>query len=320
MKRRFILSAVLALLAVPAVADTYPSHAIRMIVPFTPGGSTDTLARQLADQLRVSLNQSVVVENRPGAGGTIGSDAVAKSPPDGYTLLFVPGAHTINASLFPKLSYDTLKDFAPIVKIADVATMIVVNPSVPVHSVKELLALAKSRPGKINFGSAGIGTVTHMTGELFKMMSGAKLKHIPYKGSSQAMNDLLGGQVEVMFANFPGTLQHVQSGKLRAIAVNGLSRSPLLPDTPTVNESGVPGFNANTWYGVLAPAGTPRPIIDRLNREFGRALSSPEVQKMIRAEGGDPVGGSPEEFAAFIREDMAKWADVIKRTGAAASK
>jgi tripartite-type tricarboxylate transporter receptor subunit TctC len=320
MKRRFVFSAVLALLGAPALADTYPSHAIRMIVPFTPGGSTDTLARQLADQLRAGLNQSVVVENRPGAGGTIGSDAVAKSAPDGYTLLFVPGAHTINASLYPKLSYDTLEDFAPIVKIADVATMIVVSPAVPVHSVKELLALAKSHPGKVNFGSAGIGTVTHMTGELFKMMSGAKLKHIPYKGSSQAMNDLLGGQVEVMFANFPGTLQHVRSGKLRAIAVNGLVRSPLLPDTPTVAESGVPGFNANTWYGVLAPAGTPRPIIDRLNREFGRALGSPEVQKMIRAEGGEPVGGSPEEFAAFIRKDMAKWADVIKRTGAAASK
>jgi tripartite-type tricarboxylate transporter receptor subunit TctC len=300
----------------PGWADTYPDRSLRIVVPFSPGGSTDILARQLAEQMRIGLRQPVVVENKPGAGGTIGSDFVAKAEPDGYTLLFVPGAHTINPSLYPKLTYDTLKDFAPVAKIADVSTMTVVHPAVAAKSVGELVALAKANPGRLNFGSAGAGTVTHMTGELFKSMSGADIQHIPYKGSSQALNDLLGGQVQVMFANFPGTLQHVQSGRLRAVAVNGSTRSSLLPDTPTVSESGLAGFNANTWYGVFAPAGTPKPIIKVLNQEIRRALESPELRQTIISEGGQPIGGSPEELGAFVRNDMAKWADVVKRTGA----
>lgn len=315
MKRRHVLSAMLALPAASAWADNYPSRPLRIVVPFTPGGSTDILARQLAEQLRIGLRQSVVIENKPGAGGTIGSELVAKSAADGYTLLFVPGAHSINPSIYPKLGYDTLKDFAPVAKIASVATMTVVHPGLPVTSIAELVALAKAQPGRLNFASAGAGTVTHMTGELFKAMSGTQINHVPYKGSSQALNDLLGGQVQMMFANFPGTLQHVQGGKLRAIAVNGATRSPLLPQTPTVAESGLAGFEANTWYGVFAPASTPAPIVDLINREIRRALQTVDLRNTILAEGGEPADGSPAELDAFVQQDLAKWADVAKQTG-----
>jgi len=297
-----------------AVAQDYPSKTIRIIVPFTPGGSTDIVARHLAEKLRASLGQTVVVENKPGAGGTLGTDLVAKSPPDGYTLGIVPGAHAINASLQRNLPYDTLRDFAPVIHIANVASMVVVNPAVPVKTIDELVKLAKARPGTINYGSAGAGTVTHMTGELFNIKAGTQLTHVPYKGSSQALTDLIGGQVQVMFANFPGTLQHVHSGKLRVLAVNGAQRSKLLPEVPTVAESGVPGYEANTWYGVIAPAGTPRPIVMRLNAEIARALESAEIRQFLAAEGGEAVGGSPEEFGSFIRKDVARWAEVASKS------
>ena len=296
-----------------AAAQDYPSKTIRIIVPFTPGGSTDIVARHLAEKLRASLGQTVVVENKPGAGGTLGTDLVAKSPADGYTLGIVPGAHAINASLQRNLPYDTLRDFAPVIHIANVASMVVVNPAVPVKSIDELVRLAKAQPGTINYGSAGAGTVTHMTGELFNIKAGTQLTHVPYKGSSQALTDLIGGQVQVMFANFPGTLQHVQSGKLRVLAVNGAQRSKLLPEVPTVAESGVPGYEANTWYGVIAPAGTPRPVVMRLNAEIAKALESAEIRQFLAAEGGEAVGGSPEEFGAFIRKDVARWSEVASK-------
>lgn len=301
----------------PASADDYPSRTIRIIVPFTPGGSTDIVARHIAEKLRASLGQTVVIENKPGAGGTLGTDLVAKAPPDGYTIGIIPGAHAINASLYKSLPYDTLRDFEHVIHIANVASMVVVHPSVPAKTIEELLKLARSKPGTINYGSAGAGTVTHMTGELFKLMSGADLTHIPYKGSSQALKDLIGGQVQVMFANFPGTLQHVQAGKLRVLAVNGNKRSPLIPDVPTVAESGLPGYEANTWFGVIAPAGTPAPIVTRLNREIARAIASPEIQKFLADEGGEPTGGSPKDFAAFVRADVSKWAEVVAKAGPA---
>ena len=318
---RMVLAALLGglLIAsiVPAAASSdYPHRTVRIIVPFTPGGSTDIVARHIADKLRASLGQSVVVENKPGAGGTLGTDLVAKSPPDGYTLGIVPGAHAINASLYKSLPYDTLRDFAPVIHIANVASMVVVHPSVPVKSVEELIRLAKAKPGAVNYATAGAGTVTHMTGELFKLKSGVQLTHVPYKGSSQALTDLIGGQVQVMFANFPGTLQHVQSGKLRVLAVNGAKRSPLLPEVPTVSEAGVPDYEANTWFGVIAPAGTPKPIIAKLNAAIGKALQSPEILQFLAAEGGEAAGGSPEDFAAFIRADVGRWADVVARSGA----
>lgn len=316
MKRRHVIPALLSLPAVVGWANNYPNRPVRMVVPFTAGGSTDTLARQLADHLSRGLGQPVVIDNKAGAGGTIGTEHVARSVGDGYTLLFAPGAHTINPSIYPKLGYDTLKDFAPVAKIASVASMTVVHPSVSAKSIAELVALSKSQPGRINFASAGTGTVTHMTGELFNAMSGASLTHIPYKGSGPALNDLLGGQVQVMFANFPGTLQHVQSGRLRALAVNGNTRSSLLPQTPTVAESGIAGFEANSWYGVFAPAATPRPVIDHINREIRRALQNPELRNTIVSEGGEPDATSPEEFGTFVREDLAKWANVVNQTGA----
>jgi tripartite-type tricarboxylate transporter receptor subunit TctC len=313
---RSLLAAFAVCLAASAQAQGWPSKPIRVIVPFTPGGSTDIVARQLGEKLSTALGQPVVIENKPGAGGTIGTDMVAKSAPDGYTLLVIPGAHTINASLYAGLPYDPVKDFEPVIQIAVVATMVVVNPSVPVKSIDELLKLAQAHPGTLNYGSAGTGTVTHMTGELFNLMSGAGLRHVPYKGSSQALTDLIGGQVQVMFANFPGTLQHVQAGRLRVLAVNGVKRSPLLPETPTVAESGISGYDANTWYGVLAPAGTPAAIVARLNTELARALDSPEIRKTLAAEGGEVVAGTPEQFAAFLRQDIAKWAKVVKASGA----
>jgi tripartite-type tricarboxylate transporter receptor subunit TctC len=317
MKRLLALWA-LVLLATSAVAQSYPSRPVRFVIPFAPGGSTDIIGRLIADKLAAALGQPVIVDNRPGAGGTVGSDAVAKAAPDGHAILMVPGAHTINASLYAKLPYDTLRDFEPVIQIASVATMLVVHPGVEATSVADLVRLAKTRKGELNYGSAGSGTVTHMTAELFKLMAGVDLTHVPYKGSSQALKDLMGGQVQVMFANFPGTLQQVQAGRLRALAVNGATRSPLLPGIPTVAESGVAGFEANTWYGILAPAGTPRPVIARLNTEIARALDTPEVREFLAKEGGEVVGGTPEQFAAFIRHDIAKWARVVKQSGARA--
>ncbi len=302
--------------SVAAGEQDYPSRTVKIIVPFTPGGSTDIVARHIAAKLRDSLGQPVVIENKPGAGGTLGTDLVAKSEPDGYTIGIVPGAHAINASLYKSLPYDTLRDFEPVIHIANVASMVVVHPSVKAQNIGELIRLAKENPNGVNYASAGAGTVTHMTGELFKMKSGVHLTHVPYKGSSQALKDLIGGQVQVMFANFPGTLQHVQAQKLRVLAVNGAKRSPLLPDVPTVAESGVPGYEANTWFGVIAPAGTPKAIVRRLNAEIAKAVRSPEIQAFLSAEGGEATAGSPEEFASFLRDDVRRWAAVVAITGA----
>lgn len=316
---RFFAAFLTSLIALPwavLASPDYPNRPVKVIVPFTPGGSTDIVARHIAQKLKDSLGQPVVIENKPGAGGTLGIDLVAKAPADGYTIGIVPGAHAINASLYKSLPYDTLRDFEPVIHIANVASMVVVHPSVPARNIDDLIRLAKDKPGAVNYASAGAGTVTHMTGELFKMKSGVDLTHVPYKGSSHALQDLLGGQVQVMFANFPGTLQHVQAGKLRVLAVNGATRSPLLPNVPTVAESGVPGYEANTWFGVLAPAGTPKPVVARLNAEIAKAVRSAEIQAFLAAEGGEPTAGSPEDFAAFIRSDVRRWADVVAKSGA----
>ena len=312
---RFLAIAALVLGARAAVAQPYPDRPIRWIIPFAAGGSTDIIGRTIAQTLSASLGQPVVVDNRPGAGGTLGTAVVAKSAPDGYTVLMIPGAHTINASLYRKLPYDTTADFDPVIQIASVATMLVVHPGVSANSVAELIALAKQRKGELNYASAGAGTVTHLTAELFKQMAGVDLTHVPYKGSGPAVRELLGGQVQVMFANFPGTLELVQAGKLRALAVNGSKRSPLLPSTPTVAESGVAGFSANTWYGVLVPARTPKAIVSKLNQEIAKALETREVRDFLTKEGGEVVGGSPEQFAGFIKDDIARWERVVKQAG-----
>ncbi len=315
MKRCAISACLLAAFSIAgfAHAQTYPSKTIRMVVPFPPGGTTDILGRVAAQKLGEALGQQVVVDNRPGAGGNIGTEAVAKSAPDGYTLLTDPGSTlTINPSLFAKLPFDPLKDFAPVSILAAVPNLLVVHPSLPVRSVKELIALAKSKPGQLNYASTGAGQSTHLSMELFKTMARVDMTHVPYKGSAPAVTDLLGGHVLLMFDNMPSALPHVKAGKLRGIAVSTAKRSPVTPDIPTVAESGLPGFEVSVWFGVLAPAGTPREITERLNGILVKALHSADVRERLSAQGAEPIGNSAAEFTAVMKRDLAKWAKVVK--------
>jgi tripartite-type tricarboxylate transporter receptor subunit TctC len=310
-----------ALLVLPAIANAqtpaYPTKPIRLVVPFPAGGATDIFAREVAKHLTETWGQSVVVDNRPGAGGNIGSELVAKAPPDGYTLeMGTVGTHAINASLYSKMPYDHVKDFVPVILVAGVPNVLVVNPSVPVNSVQELIAYAKANPGKLNFASSGSGTSIHLSGELFKVMAGVQMTHVPYKGSAPALQDLLGGQVQLMFDNLPPSLPQIKAGKLRALAVTSATRAPALPDTPTVAESGLPGFEASSWFGVLAPAGTSPAIVAKLNAEIAKWLASPEAKEKLAAVGANIGGGTPEDFARHIQSETAKWAKVVKESGA----
>ncbi|MDQ6619355.1 MAG: tripartite tricarboxylate transporter substrate binding protein [Pseudomonadota bacterium] len=312
-----------ALITVAPVAlaqgQSYPTKPIRLVVPFPPGGATDILARAVAQRWTETLGQSVVVDNRPGAGGNIGSDLVAKAAPDGYTLVMgTVGTHAINPSLYARMPYDHVKDFAPVILVAGVPNVMEVNPSVPARTVAEFIAYAKANPDKINFASSGSGTSIHLAGELFKVMTGVQMTHVPYKGSAPALTDLMGGQVQVMFDNLPPSLPHIKAGKLRALAVTSSTRSPALPDVPTVAEAGVPGYEASSWFGVLAPAGTPPAVIARLNGEVAKWLATPEAKERMASLGANAVGGSPEDFAAHIRAETAKWAKVVKESGAKA--
>jgi tripartite-type tricarboxylate transporter receptor subunit TctC len=303
--------------ALPSVAQTYPAKAIRMIVPFPPGGTTDILGRIAGQKITEALGQQVIIDNRAGAGGNIGTELVAKSPPDGYTLLTDPGSTlTINPSLFSKLSFDPLKDFAPITILAAVPNMLEVHPSLPVKNVRELIALAKTKPGQLNYASTGAGQSTHLSMELFKTMAGIDLNHIPYKGSAPALTDLLGGQVSLMFDNMPSSLPHVKAGKLRALAVSTLKRSPTMPQLPTVAESGLPGFEVSVWFAVLAPAGTPREVVNKLNAVLVKALQAPDVKERLASQGAEAVGNTPEQFSAQMKRDLVKWAKVVKDSGA----
>ncbi len=317
--QRWILGVLLCALAPGAFAQAFPNHAIRLVVPFPAGGTTDILARDVAKQLTETLGQAVVVDNRPGAGGNIGADIVAKAAPDGYTLLMgTVGTHAINPSLYAKMPYDHVKDFTPVVLVAGVPNVLVVNPSVPVNTVADLIKLAKAKPGSINFASSGSGTSIHLSGELFKTMAGVDMTHVPYKGSSPALTDLMGGQVQIMFDNLPSSLPLIKSGKLRAVAVTSLKRAPALPDVPTIAESGLPGFEASSWFGILAPAGTPAPIVARLNAEVNKWLQSPQAKQQLLTQGAEPAGGPPETFVAHIRAETEKWAKVVKASGAKA--
>jgi tripartite-type tricarboxylate transporter receptor subunit TctC len=297
-----------------AQAD-YPNRPIRLVVPFSPGGSSDAVSRLLSQKLSAQLGQQVVVDSRPGAGGNLGADIVAKSKPDGYTLLFAAGSFAVNVSLYEKLPYDPLKDFEPVAHVCRVNGILVTHPSVKAASVQELVALAKAQPGALNYASAGSGTILHLAGELFKTQAGVNLTHVPYKGSGPALSDLIGGQVQVMFANVPGTLQHVKAGKLRVLAATGDRRASALPEVPTIAESGLPGFQAATWFGILAPAGTPREIVAKLNAEIAKALAAPELVEHLRNEGADVVGGSPEQFRAFLKSEVERWGPVVKAAG-----
>jgi tripartite-type tricarboxylate transporter receptor subunit TctC len=300
-----------------AYAADYPSKPIHIVVPFAAGGTTDFLARAIAQDLGTSMGTTVIVDNRPGAGGNIGSDLVAKSAPDGYTLLLgTVGTHAINASLYKKMPYDTVKDFAPISLVASVPNILVVHPSVPAKSVKELIALAKAKPGALAFASSGNGSSIHLSGELFKSMTDVDMVHVPYKGSGPALTDLVGGQVQLMFDNMPSSFPHVKAGRLRALAVTSSKRSPAAPDVPTIAESGVPGYESVAWFGILAPAGTPPEIVKKLNAEIAKTLKSPEVMKRLASQGAEPVSNTPEQFAVYIKSEMAKWAKVVKTSGA----
>ena len=297
-------------------AQDYPSKPVRFVVPLAPGGTTDVLARLVGEKLSASLGQQFVVDNKPGAGGNVGTAQVAKAEPDGYTLLMgTVGTHAINASIYPSLPYDPVQDFAPVTLVATVPNVLVVNPEVPANSVAELIALAKEKPGELNFASSGNGTSIHLSGELFKAMTGVDIVHVPYKGSGPAVVDLLGGQVEMMFDNLPSSAPQIKAGKLRPLGVTSKERSPTLPDVPTIAEAGVPGYEALSWFGVLVPAGTPNAIVAKLQDEIAKALADPAMRERFAELGAVPVGGTPAEFANFISAETAKWAKVVQDAG-----
>jgi tripartite-type tricarboxylate transporter receptor subunit TctC len=306
--------ALIASAAPAAAADDYPNHAIRMIIPFAPGGSNDVVGRIIANQLGEKLGKQVFVDNRPGAGGVVGSDLAAKADPDGYTLLIVSIAHAVDPWLY-KTPFDPVKDFAPVSIIATGTNVLSVNPNVPVHSVKELLDLAKAKPGVLNYASAGIGSFQHLSGELFKLKAGVNIQHVPYKGGGPAMLAVIAGEDQVMFSSIVQTVPNIQNGLLRALATGGEKRSPILPDLPTIAEAGVPGYVATNWWGIVAPAGTPQPIVDKLHDTIAGLLDSAATKKFLDNEGAAPMHMSSAEFGKFIEAEIAKWGPVVKQAG-----
>ena len=308
---RLIASALLLLaVAAPAVAD-YPDRPIRLIIPFPAGGSNDVVGRLVANQLSIQLGHKVFVDNRGGAGGVLGTEAAATAAPDGYTLLVVSLAHAVNPSLY-KLNYDPIKSFTPISIMATGPNVLVVNPALPVKSVAELLALAKEKPGTIDYASAGVGSFQHLGGELFKLTAGVNLQHVPYKGGGPAMQDVIAGHVKVMFSSLVQTTPFIQSGQLRALGTGGAKRNPILPDVPTIAEAGVPGYQADNWWGIVAPAGLPKEIVDKLYADIQAALKSPELKEAFAREGAAAVTMSTAEFGTYMESEMAKWAKVVK--------
>jgi len=300
---------------VVAAADAYPTHAIRWVVPYPPGGTTDILARIMAQRLTERLGQQVVVDNRPGAGNNIGTEAVVRATPDGYTVLLVNPANAINATLYSNLSFNFLRDMAPVAGLVRVPNVMEVTNSLPVKSIPEFITYAKANPGKVILASSGSGTSVHLSGELFKMMAGVDLTHVPYKGAGPVFPDLIGGQVHVMFDNMPSSIEFIKSGKLRALGVTTLKRSPQLPDVPTVGET-VKGYEASAWFGMGAPKGTPANVVAKLNREINEALADLKMKARLAELGGDPIAGTPAEFWAIHTAETEKWAKVVKASGA----
>ena len=311
-----LLSVVVCLLfsASLGAQEAWPSKPIRMILPFPPGGGTDILGRLIADRLAANLGQPVVTENRGGAGGNVGAEAAARSAPDGYTIVLVAPSLAISPTLYSKLNYDPVKDLAPISLVATVPNVMITQPSLP-GELKEFIALVKAKPGALNFGSGGAGTSNHLAGELFNLVAGTKLVHIPYKGVNLAMQDVLSGNVHLVFIGIPAAAPHIKAGKLRALALVAPRRSAALPDVPTVAEAGLPDFEVTTWYGILAPAGTPRSVIERLNGELLKIMHAPELREKLAATGTDPLTSTPEEFAAYIKREITKWGEVIRKAG-----
>jgi len=310
-----------ALLLLPGAtaAQSYPSKPVRLVVPIAAGGSTDIVARALARQLTDLWKQSVVVDNRPGATTIIGTELVAKAPADGYTLLVTLAPFTVNPGLHAKLPYDTLADFAPITLLNTTPLALVVNPSVPARSVRDLIALARANPGKLNFGSAGAGGSNHLAGELFNTMAGVKMMHVPYKGNAPALTDLVGGHLDLIFNGVLSALPLITSGKLRALAITSRERSSALPDLPTVSEAGLKGFEAVAWVGLSAPARTPAAVLDRVSADAMRVVRTPEFSERLKQDGSNPVGNTPEQYATFVRDEIGKWAKVVKFAGVKAN-
>jgi tripartite-type tricarboxylate transporter receptor subunit TctC len=315
LSRPAVLLALLGVAAPGVLAQNYPAHAIKLVVPSSPGGGTDIVGRILAQKLSEQLGQQVVVDNRAGAGTIIGNDAVAKSAPDGYTLLMGLSTLAINPSMYAKLPYDALRDFAPISQAVSSPNILTLHPSVPAKTVKELIALAKARPGSLTFGSAGMGTSPHLSGELFKTLARIDMVHVPFKGSGQSVISQLAGEIAANFPSVPTAMPYIKAGRLRGLGVTTLKRAQALPDVPSIAEAGLPGYEATQWFGLLAPAGTPRSIVDRLYQESSRALRSADVKERMTAEGLEVVGGTPEEFAAYIRSETDKWTKVIAAAG-----
>ena len=308
--RRAVLA---ALVSLPFAATAQSAKTVRLIVPFTPGGSTDILARVLAPKLTAALGQQVVVENKPGAGGSLGASEAAKAEPDGNTLLMGHiGTLGVNPSIYPKLGYDPLKSFVPVAYVAQVPNVLVVNAASPLRSLKDLIAAAKARPGQVSYSSGGNGSAAHITVEALKLKTGIFMLHIPYRGTAPSITDLIAGQVDCSFTGAPTVLQHLRSGRLRALAVSSPQRLPALPEVPTVAESGYPGFEADQWYGIVAPAGTPAALVTRLNAEINKALALPDVAQQLAAEGAVPVPGNPQAFGNLIRREIPRWAEVVK--------
>ena len=299
-----------------AMAQGYPNKPVKLVVPYPPGGPTDIVARLVAQKLGDQMGQPFVIENKPGAGGNPGAEAVARSAPDGYTLLVATTAHAINPSLFSKLNYQLLKDLSPVTQLTSGPLVIVANPALPAKNVTELIALAKSKSGGLNFASSGNGQSTHLSAELFSAMAGVKMSHIPYKGSAPALTDVMGGQTDLMFDTMLSSMPHVKAGKLKALAVTSTQRSPIAPELPTVAESGLPGYEAIAWNGLLAPAGTPNEVVARLNAELKKVLEQPEVKQRFEAQGFTASWNSPEAFESFLKAEVDKWAKVVKVSGA----
>jgi tripartite-type tricarboxylate transporter receptor subunit TctC len=301
-----------------AGAEDYPNRPVKIIVPFGAGGPADLFSRVLAQHLSEALKQSFVVEDRPGAGSVIGTDAVAKSAPDGYTLLAMSNTHTTNESLLPNKPFQLMRDFVAVTPINSSDLVMVVHPSVPAKNLQEFIALAKGKPGELNYASSGPGTPYHMAGELFKAMSGTDIVHVPHKGSGEARNSVLGGHVQMMFDAVPTMAENIKSGQVRALGTTGTRRSAVLPDVPTIAEAGVPGYESTIWLGLMAPIGTPKPIVDKLNAEIAAIMRRPDVVQAWAAQGAEPTFMTPEEFQAFLRKDIEKWANVVKISGARA--
>jgi len=307
-----------ALVPWPAPAQTangWPNKPLRFILPFPPGGGTDILGRLIADRMTAGLGQPVVTENRGGAGGNVGAEAAARSAPDGYTIVLVAPSLAISPSLYSKLNYDPVKDFAPVSLVATVPNVMVTHPSVPADTLAEFIRFAKTKPGGMNFGSGGSGTSNHLAGELFNIVAGVKLVHVPYKGVNLAMNDVLSGQIHLVVIGVPAAAPHIKAGKLRALALVAPQRASALPEVPTVAEAGLPNFEVTTWYGILAPAGTPKPIVTRLNAELVKIMHAPEMKDRLATMATDPVTSTPEEFADYIKREIVKWGEVVRQAG-----